>query len=181
MLNSLLIKLNNICYRPIFWLGIFLSSLALILVALFYQHVLEEWPCVICIQIRLWVSLLGLVALLAWLFSQYRQRYRLLEGLSRLLLILVGVGLTERSYQLLGTERGFVFSDCGFSTGLPGWLAFEQWMPWLYRVDASCGYTPELWLGITMAEALMVMSLMLLVFSFLCCLALLMVRQGRPE
>lgn len=79
--------------------------------------------------------------------------------------LLVAIGLTERSYMLLGTERGFVFGDCGFTLGLPAWLAVEQWLPWLYRVESSCGYTPELVLGITMAEALMAMSAGLLLVT----------------
>ena len=61
---------------------------------------------------------------------------------------------------------GFVFSDCGFDLGLPAWLAIEEWLPWLFRVEASCGYTPELIFGITMAEALMVLSVLLLLVSF---------------
>ena len=56
-----------------------------------------------------------------------------------------------------------VFSDCGFDAGLPPWLALEDWLPWLYRVEASCGYTPELLLGITMAEALMALSVGLVI------------------
>ena len=79
--------------------------------------------------------------------------------------VMTAAGLMERSYQLLGTERGFVFGDCGFDLGLPGWFAIGEWLPWLYRVETSCGYTPELVLGITMAEALMLFSTCLLIIS----------------
>jgi len=67
---------------------------------------------------------------------------------------------------LLGTERGFVFADCGFSAGMPAWFAIEEWLPWIYAVETSCGYTPEIIFGVTMAEALMLMSVLLLIVSF---------------
>jgi disulfide bond formation protein DsbB len=80
--------------------------------------------------------------------------------------LLIAVGLTELSYRLLGTERGFIFSDCGLDLGLPAWLAIDEWVPWLYRVETLCGYTPELFFGITMAEMLIVMSCILLLVTF---------------
>ena len=79
--------------------------------------------------------------------------------------VLVALGLTERSYQLLGTERGFVFGDCGFELGLPAWFAIDQWLPSVYYVQTSCGYTPEIIFGITMAESLMLFSVALLLVS----------------
>ena len=91
---------------------------------------------------------------------------RLLNSLAHLSIVLVAAALFERCYQLLGTERGFVFGDCGFNLGLPAWFAIEEWLPWLYRVETSCGYTPEIIFAITMAEALMVMSVVLLLVSF---------------
>ena len=82
-----------------------------------------------------------------------------------LLIVLIAVGLVDRSYQLLGTERGFVFGDCGFDLGLPVWFAIDQWLPSVFYVQTACGYTPELIFGITMAEALMVFSVVLLLVS----------------
>ena len=79
--------------------------------------------------------------------------------------VILAISLTERSYQLLGTERGFVFGDCGFDLGLPVWFAIEDWLPWLYRVETACGYTPEIAFGITMAEALIVISVAFLLLG----------------
>ena len=77
------------------------------------------------------------------------------------------VGLFERSYMLLGTERGTVMASCNFDLGLPSWLAFDKWLPAVFEVQASCGYTPELLFGITMAEGLIVMSSALVIISAL--------------
>ncbi len=129
--------------------------------ALYFQYVREELPCLICIQVRMLFSLLIFIATIGYL-SRYNPWINILASIST---VLVSAGLSERSYQLLGTERGFVFSDCGFNLGLPGWLAIDEWLPWLYRVETSCGYTPEVIFGITIAEIMMVLSILLLLFS----------------
>ena len=87
--------------------------------------------------------------------------------------------MVERSYQLLGTERGFVFGDCGFELGLPSWLAIDVWIPSIYRIETSCGYTPELIFGITMAEFLMVFSVGFLLLSF--CVSLVYLIRPKYE
>ena len=147
----------------LYWLALIAFSLLNLIIALYYQYALNEWPCVLCIHIRLWFSVLLVVGIVGF-FLRHHAWPRLLSHLASLL---VATGLSERSYMLLGTEKGFVFSDCGFDAGLPPWLALEDWLPWLYRVETSCGYTPELLLGITMAEALMALSVALVMLTLL--------------
>ncbi len=153
--------LKNLSSSRWYWLFYIAGSVSLLAAALYFQFVHEELPCVMCIQVRLLLSLLILVSIAAVLFHAKRT----INIAAHLSTIMIFAGLTERSYMLLGTERGFVFADCGFSLGLPTWFAVEDWLPWLYRVETSCGYTPEVIFGITMAEALMVMSVLFLLFS----------------
>lgn len=129
--------------------------------ALLSQHVFDQQPCLMCIQVRLWVSLYIIVAF-AGLLSVTN---RTMNTIAHLSIMLIATGLVERSYQLLGTERGFVFGDCGFDLGFPVWFAIEEWLPWIYRVETSCGYTPEIIFGITVAEALMLFSVTLFLLS----------------
>ena len=143
----------------LYWTLYIVMGVGLLSIALFYQYMLEELPCVVCIQIRLWFSLLVLVAIVGIIL----RKHILLNLLAQSALVITAIGLVERSYLLLGTERGFIFADCGFNAGLPEWFAIEQWMPWLYQVETSCGYTPEMLFGITMAEALMLLSVCLLI------------------
>jgi len=145
----------------LYWSLYMVLGLGLLVVALFYQYMLEELPCVVCIQIRLWISLLVLVAIAGIIL----RKHIFLNLLAQSGLVITAIGLVERSYLLLGTERGFIFADCGFNAGLPEWFAIEQWMPWLYQVETSCGYTPEILFGITMAEALMLLSVCLLIVT----------------
>jgi disulfide bond formation protein DsbB len=146
-------KLQNIAHSRWYWLALVALGLSFIAVALLYQYVLEQLPCVLCIQVRILMLCITLVALIAFILHN-----RWSSLIAHVLTVFIAASLLERSYQLLGTERGFVFGDCGFDLGLPSWLALDTWFPALFRVEASCGYTPELVFGITMAEALIVFS-----------------------
>ena len=53
--------------QRIYWVGLIVLGLALEAAALYYQYGLDEWPCVVCIHIRIWILgfvLLGLIALI---------------------------------------------------------------------------------------------------------------------
>jgi disulfide bond formation protein DsbB len=161
MLKNLVEYFTYLPQKRLYWLSYGSIALFLLVTALYFQYVREELPCVVCIQIRLLISLLVLLALTGWL-----ARANQWVNAVNLAVFLTAVGLVERSYLLLGTERGFIFADCGFDLGLPTWFAIEETLPWLYRVETSCGYTPELLFGITMAESLMALSILFLVISF---------------
>lgn len=161
MFNNIIDQLKNVSLSKGYWLMYIVGSISLLAAALYFQFVREELPCLLCIQVRMLISLLLMVSL-AGLFTR---QHKVMNMLANLSVVVIGASLTERSYQLLGTERGFVFGDCGFDLGLPSWFAIEQWLPWLYQVETSCGYTPEILFGITMAETLMVMSVLLLLLA----------------
>jgi len=153
--------LQQLSHGHWYWLAYIFGGVSLLAIALFYQYRLEELPCVVCIQIRLWFSLMIILSILGFLFRNKPW----VNSALQFALVLSSVGLVERSYLLLGTERGFIFGGCGFDVGLPGWFAIEQWMPWLYQVESSCGYTPEILFGVTMAETLMLLSVCLVIVS----------------
>ena len=150
-----------------YWLMLLLLGLAFESVALFYQHVLDELPCVMCIHVRMLMLALILVSLAA----VFIRRFQWLNATAHLLTVLVAALLLERSYQLLGTERGFTFSDCGMNLGLPPWLALDSWFPAVFQVQTTCGYTPELLFGVSMAEALIVFSPLFLLLTLAMTLA----------
>lgn len=158
---NLINKLQRLSTGSAYWLAYIVGGISLLVVALFYQYQLEEQPCVVCIQIRLWILALILLAVMGLLL----RKYKVLNIGVQLAVVLATLGFVERSYLLLGTERGFIFADCGFDAGLPSWFAIEQWLPGIFQVEASCGYTPELMFGVTMAEALMLLSVGLVIIS----------------
>ena len=63
------------------------------------------------------------------------------------------------------TERGTIFATCKMSAGLPDWFALDVWFPSVFQVWESCGETPELLFGITMAEGLMVFGVVMSLVS----------------
>ncbi|RMG36317.1 MAG: disulfide bond formation protein B [Gammaproteobacteria bacterium] len=148
-----------------YWMALVVLSLAFEGVALYFQYVKETYPCPLCIHMRLWVAGLLIVALLVWVF----RRWPIATSLGHLLVVALTGGMTWTAWRLLGTERGFLISDCGFDLGLPAWFAPDKWLPALFEVQDTCGYTPELGFGITMAEALIVICPLL----FLMALAML--------
>lgn len=68
-------------------------------------------------------------------------------------------------FSLLAVERGWIFGDCDLNLGLPEWFALDKWIPALFEVQTSCGYTPLMIFEITMAEALVVISVLMLIMS----------------
>jgi len=144
-----------------YWLALIILGVILETVALIYQYAWEYLPCVLCIHVRLWVISFVIVSTAAF----FARKTWLTTTLAHTLNSLIFIGLFERSYMLLGTERGTVMASCNFELGLPSWLAFDKWFPAVFEVQASCGYTPELLLGITMAEGLIVMSSVLVIIS----------------
>lgn len=152
MLTSIRSAILSFLNSRWFWLSILLISLLGEACALFYQHVLGYGPCMVCIQIRLWLLLIIFLSLIILCLPQTR--------LANIIGSLAGIGLTagmlERSWFILGTERGFSFGSCSFNLGLPEWLALDKWFPPLFEVVELCGLTPVLVFNITMAEALVV-------------------------
>ena len=132
------------------------------IVALYYQYGLDYGPCPLCIHTRIGVAAFSLVAILALLLP-WLAWWRL----SHVLNLLLFAWLSERAYLLLGTERGFVYLECGVDPGLPAWLPLDSWLPIMFEVKESCGYTPKLWFDISMAEGLMVVFPLLALLSLL--------------
>lgn len=147
--------------RRSYWLLLFIFALSLETTALIYQHVLDYPPCIVCIHVRILTLLLMLIAL-AGVFAARR---RVANMSCHVLVAIVSAAMIDRAWQLLGTERGFIFGSCDFSLGFPKWFDIERWLPSVFEVQTSCGYTPELFLGITMAESLLVISVLLLILS----------------
>jgi len=146
------------------WVGLILMGLGLESVALYYQYVLEEWPCVLCIHFRMWIALIIILAT----FGLFTNENKKIRTVLLVMVLLVAIILIERSYQLLGVEQGWIMGMCSMESGLPSWFSLDKWIPWLFEIKTSCGYTPIIAFGISMAEILMVFSIILtLVMAYL--------------
>ncbi len=144
-----------------FWALWVLLGVTLESTALYYQYVLNELPCVLCIQFRLLMLLLIIIGLLG-VFLRHNPWVRRLLSFA---LLLTSAGMLERSYQLLGTERGFVIGECNMDLGLPQWFAIQEWIPSIFEIQTTCGYTPIIAWGISMAESLAALSIVLFIVA----------------
>lgn len=157
MLKILTHTATGRCY----WIGLILLGLSLLVVALFYQYALDQLPCVLCVHVRLLITGVVLLAVLALTLLRWRWLVTAAHTINTVLMVI----LFDRAWVLLGTERGTLIAACDFELGFPPWFAFDKWWPALYQVQTSCGYTPKLLFGVTMAEALTVMSGVLVIVS----------------
>jgi disulfide bond formation protein DsbB len=153
----------------LYWVAMITVGLALEIAALYYQYALNQYPCVLCIHIRIWVMAFIFIGI-AGLFLR---RTRMGLAIAGLLSVIASIGLLERSWQTLATERLWIEGSCSMLSGLPSWFALDQWFPAIFGVQASCGYTPVLLFGITMAEALMLISVVALAVTSLVTVATL--------
>lgn len=165
-------KFFQISEKKVYWLVLLALGVSFETIALFYQYSLHYPPCVLCIHARIWVMGIIIVSVLAlFIYKSWFGRFSML-----MLLTLLFAGLIERSYQLLGIERGFISGNCSMESGLPAWFALDDWFPEAFMVWEPCGYTPELLFGVTMAEALLVLSAILLLLNGILTLSLIVSR-----
>ena len=141
-----------------YWLALVMLGVLLESAALYSQYLQGEWPCVLCIHIRIWIIAFIILAVVALLVESNRR----LTPVFHLINTAIMVGFVERSWQTLAVERGWVFGDCDMESGLPPWFALDQWLPEIFEVQTACGYTPLVVFNITMAELLLVFSSSLL-------------------
>ena len=134
-----------------YWLTFVLFGIALLSVALYYQYALGDEPCQVCIHARLWVVAFTLIALIMLITPQIT----LVRVVANLAVLTAGAGLFERARYLYRLENGIGDGSCQFQLGMPDWFAVDRWMPWLFEVRNLCSFTPEMLLGLSMAETLM--------------------------
>lgn len=169
-MQTLLASLNSRAY----WWFIAWIGLGLIGVALYYQYVLGEEPCQVCIQARLWVIAFILTALV----MIFTSRIKLVSGVANLMVMGCAVGLGNRAWILYQLENGVGHGSCEFQLGMPDWLAVDRWFPALFEVRNLCSFTPDMWFGLSMAEGLVIAAS---VIGFLALAGLLASLRGTPQ
>ena len=106
-------------------------SLFALLYALYLQHVEGHQPCILCVQIRLAFLLTFISSLIAL------AKHKGLVTSSNILLwmsILSGGASSYELYQLQNTPNPF--ATCSFTPSF--WLPLDQWLPFVFKVQANC-------------------------------------------
>lgn len=156
-------KLLTLFSHKLYWLALTIVGIAMLGVALYYQHVLGDEPCQVCIHIRIWVIAFTLLSLVMLALPSTK----ITQLLGHAVNTGVMAGLWERCLFLLQVENGNATSSCNFYLGFPDWFALDKWMPEIFEVRNLCSFTPEMLFGITMAQSLMAMASAFVIVSAL--------------
>mgnify|MGYP005642825511 FL=1 len=148
-------KLTSVFNSRRYWAGLALIGVATLAVALYYQYGVGDEPCQVCIHARLWVVALVLTGAVMCLPPLNRGTHLV----ANLVALVSGAGLGERAWYLYQLENGIGNGSCQFQLGMPDWFAVDQWFPWLFEVRNLCSFTPEMLLGLSMAESLMLFAI----------------------
>ena len=154
---------NLLAKGKVLWWALFALGSGLLAAALYWQYVIGDDPCQVCIQARLWAVALGLLGAVMLLLP--KSFFTHLAGL--ILAFIASAGMGERAYYLYEIENFRGDGSCEFTLGMPSWFAVDQWFPALFEVRNICSYTPEIALGISMAEALMGIALVVCLITLL--------------
>lgn len=144
------------------WAVMFGTGVAMLAVALFYQHVLGEAPCVQCVHARLWVA--GLIALAGLGYLTHSNL--VLQPIISIVTLGFSVGLGEIAHSLLSTEKGRTIGSCSLDDGFPGWFALDEWFPAIFMPLQPCGLTPDLLFGVKMSQGLIIIAALLGFLAF---------------
>lgn len=132
--HSMLTYLNRCSQGRGAWLLLTLTALALLMAALWFQHMMGLKPCVMCIYERCalaGVMVAGVVgtiaprtplrwaALLIWLYSAWE-----------------GAHLSWEHTMMQLHPNPFV--TCDFAASFPGWLPLDKWLPTVFVATGDC-------------------------------------------
>ncbi|QFU75908.1 disulfide bond formation protein B [Halioglobus maricola] len=144
-----------------YWAGLVVLGLFMEGVALYYQYVVGDDPCQVCIHTRIWVAAFTLLAFAMCLLPARRW----LNVAGHLLTVVCMAGLWERCKYLWDVERGRGDGTCEIYLNFPDWFALDVWFPAMFEVRTLCGFTPAMPFGFTMAEMLITASSLLVAAS----------------
>ncbi|MFQ6372693.1 disulfide bond formation protein DsbB [Shewanella sp. YIC-542] len=148
------------------WLLLFLSAAALELAALFFQYGLQLNPCVMCIYQRVAVvglAIAGIIGMLAPAYRPLRIMAALIWGVSAIWGLKIAMALNDLQ------QHPSPFATCSFTPEFPAWLPLHEWLPEMFMPTGMCSEIPWRFMGITMAQwmivAFAVYVLMLALFA----------------
>lgn len=124
-----------------------LASLGMLTGALFTQHVLGWEPCTLCVQIRLWLTLVTIFALLLSAAAASRQTWLALLAWP-LLLAAAGMALVDNTHVVL-IEVGIMQSvSCSPFPFYYQYLPLHEYLPGVFMSGGICGQNDYRILGL---------------------------------
>ncbi|MCP4321269.1 MAG: disulfide bond formation protein DsbB [Psychromonas sp.] len=149
----MLSTLKNLSTQRWPWLLLAFSAFAMELCALYFQHIMELEPCVMCVYER--ITMLGLiVAGLIGASAPQNLFVRLIAfavwAVSAVWGLLLAIEHTD--YQMNPSP----FATCDFFPNFPTWAPLHEWLPWLFNPTGDCADVVWQFFGYSMPQWLIV-------------------------
>ncbi|WP_371192886.1 disulfide bond formation protein B [Glaciecola sp. SC05] len=131
------------------WAIVCCSAFALLLAALYFQHVLGHAPCVKCIYQRTAIIAIFFATLLPVLYPHFFIRM--------LSLILWGAAaiwglLQAKAHLEVIFPEGFFVPPCPFFPEFPSFMPLHEWLPMVFDAPGSCNTNDWQFLSMGMPE-----------------------------
>ncbi|MFC4699761.1 disulfide bond formation protein DsbB [Glaciecola siphonariae] len=131
------------------WAIVCVSALALLLAALYFQHVLGHAPCVRCIYQRTAVIGIFFATLLVLLYPHF-----VIRGIALILWgtsAIWGLFQAQEHLEVIFPETFFI-PPCPFFPEFPGFMPLHEWLPMVFDAPGSCSANEWQFLGMGMPQ-----------------------------
>ncbi len=145
--------LNTFSKTRLAWLLLLLSIIIFEGCALFFQHVMNLAPCVMCVYERVAMMGIGFAAIIG-LIAPKNAAFRWIG--------LAGWGYCAfRGVVLAHQHVGFQFNPSPFATcdlfvQFPRWAPINHWVPWMFEAYGDCAKVVWTFLGQSMPQWLVI-------------------------
>lgn len=147
--------LGSASHQRLPWGLLGLTAVGLLAMAFYYQYGMELQPCVMCIYIRLAVFGILIAAIIGAMAPKVFAVRWLGLGVWALS-IYYGFVFSGRLIKIQNPVPGEFGAGCNFLPDFPEWMPLHEWFPGAFMPTASCSDPPWTWLGLSMAEWMLV-------------------------
>ena len=149
----LLKKLSSLSNDKRPWGLLFVSVLSLEMAALYFQHVMDLRPCIMCIYQR--TALFGVMfaAIPAMLVNNVITRLvgYIGWGISAIWGLLIAIEHVD-----IQTASNPFFATCEFEPNFPSWAPLHEWLPTIFGATGDCGDINWSFMDISMPQWMIV-------------------------
>lgn len=152
-MELILTVLTRFAHSRSSWFILCGTALGLEATALYFQYVMKLDPCVMCIYQRL--AIFGLVV--AGLIGMTAPQYRIIRIVAALLWAASATWGLKLALSLVDMQNNpSPFATCAFLPEFPAWMPLHEWFPSVMLPTGMCTDLPWRFMGVTMAEWMVV-------------------------
>ncbi|NBI43676.1 disulfide bond formation protein DsbB [[Haemophilus] felis] len=151
------------------WFLLFVATVILISISLYFQHEMNLEPCVMCIYER--TALFGIMfaSLIGLLYPK--------STFLRLLGLIIALGCAIKGFEVALTHLDLQLNpapwkQCPLVPEFPTTLPLDKWIPFIFKPSAPCGLEQWQFLGLSMVQWILIIFVV-----YILLLALLLMSQ----